>query len=96
MSRFGKSAPAFGRVWTLEPVRITKEELQEEWEAKKKLEQGNSYCWSTKDVESELGVHGKTVDRWRARQGLPSKKFGRTVKFRPSDVRRWAAQRKEG
>ena len=55
-----------------------------------------SYCWTTKDVAQFFEVHGKTVDRWRRRLGLPSKKIGRSVKFCPGDVRRWAAQRKEG
>jgi hypothetical protein len=58
--------------------------------------QENSYCWTTKDVAREFGVHPKTVDRWRKRLKLPSKKIGRSVKFRPGDVRRWAAQRLEG
>jgi hypothetical protein len=62
----------------------------------RKEAQDKSYCWTTKDVARFFEVHGKTVDRWRRRLRLPSKKIGRSVKFCPGDVRRWAAQRKEG
>ena len=56
----------------------------------------HSYCWTTKDVARYFEVHPKTIEDWRRLLKLPSKKIGRSVKFRPGDVRRWAAQRKEG
>jgi excisionase family DNA binding protein len=71
-----------------------KGELEKELTAARKAVQSNSYCWTTKDVAREFGVHPKTVDRWRRELGLPFKKFGRTVRFRPGDVRRWDAQRR--
>jgi transposase len=79
-----------------EAVNAAKEEFREEIATARKSMKADSWCWTTKDVARELEVHEKTVGSWRRRLGLPSKKFGRSVRFRPGDVRRWEAQRKEG
>ena len=96
----GSRKPGLGAGWdvasALGNLKFLKKELRKELEAKEKATKENSYCWSSKDVAKELDVHVKTVDRWRKTLGLPSKKFSRSVRFRPSDVRRWVAQRKEG
>lgn len=77
-------------------ISVAKGEFSKELAAAQKSVKSNSYCWTTKDVALEFAVHEKTIKRWRRYLGLPFKKFGRTVKFRPGDVRRWDAQRKEG
>ena len=77
-------------------VRAAREELQKELAIARKAVKSDSYCWTTKDVAREFEVDVSTIKRWRRRLGLPFKRFGRTVKFRPGDVRRWDAQRKEG
>lgn len=75
---------------------VAKGELEKELASARKALKEKDYCWTTKDVARHFEVHPKTIDRWRKRLGLPFKKFGRSVRFRPGDVRRWAAQRKEG
>lgn len=76
---------------------VTKEELEKELATARKAVKANSYCWVTKDVAREFEVHPGTIKRWRKKLGLPWKRYGRRgVKFRPGDVRRWFAQRKEG
>jgi hypothetical protein len=79
-----------------EAVSAAKEHFREEIAAARKSAKADSWCWTTKDVAREMEVHEKTIGRWRRRLGLPSKKFGRSVKFRPGDVRRWALHREEG
>ena len=78
-------------------VKAAREELKKELAIARKAVKSNSYCWRTKDVAREFEVDASTVKRWRKRLGLPWKRNGkRGVSFRPGDVRRWAAQRKEG
>ena len=77
-------------------ANAAKGELKKELTVAWKAVQTESYCLTTKDVAREFGVHPKTIEHWRRKLGLPSKKFGRNVLFRRGDVRRWAAQRKEG
>ena len=77
-------------------ANLAKRELKEELSTARKAQKANSYCWTTKDVMREFEVHKTTIQGWRRRLGLPFRKFGHNVKFRPGDVRRWAAQRKEG
>lgn len=82
----------FGRVE--QAVRAVREQLaKEEEEFRKRRRNEKDYCLTSKDVARIFEVHPKTVDRWRRRLGLPSKKFGRSVRFREGDVRRWDAQR---
>lgn len=50
----------------------------------------------TREVAAMFGVHPKTVETWRALHGLPCVVVGRSVRFDPSDVLRWASARKEG
>src|SRR5229473_8261586 len=71
---------------------VAREALQSELVAARKDVKEKGYCWTTHDVARHFEVHPKTVDHWRKRLQLPSKKFGRAVKFQPGDVRRWAAQ----
>jgi len=80
----------------MKAARLVKEELMREEESRKPSGDERDYSLTTKDVARMFGVHEKTINRWRRQLGLPSKKFGRSVKFRQGDVRRWAAQRKEG
>lgn len=75
---------------------VAKGELEKELATARKAAKPNSYCWTTKDVEREFERHKTTIQCWRREHGLPFKKIGRNVVFRPGDVRRWAAQRKEG
>jgi GTPase involved in cell partitioning and DNA repair len=76
---------------------VAKGELEKELASARKSVKANSYCWRTKDVAREFEVDVSTIKRWRKHLGLPWKRYGKHgVKFRPGDVRRWAAQRKEG
>ena len=84
------------RVLVEKAVKAAKEGMDKQLTVARKEAAEKSYCWTTKDVAREFGVHEKTIARWRRGLGLPSKKFGRKVLFRAGDVRRWAAQRKEG
>ena len=68
--------------------------LKEEIATARKEVKDNSYCWTMKDVARFFEVHPKTVARWKKWWGLPFKKFGGSVRFRPGDVRRWDAQRR--
>lgn len=92
----GKGLGALGGTMTLVVKEELKKELKEEDEYRKRSGSKKDYNLTTKDVAQMLGVHQKTVYRWRRRWGLPSKKFGRSVRYCEGDVRRWAAQRKEG
>ena len=102
--RSGNELPALGNLLNAareqraveKAVAAAKETFAKEVAAARKAVKDNSYCWTTKDVAQEFGRHPKTIEKWRQRLGLPSKKFGRNVMFRPGDVRRWAVQRKEG
>jgi len=51
---------------------------------------------SASQVAEFLGVHVKTVHRWRHSLGLPCVLVGRRVRFLPSEVTRWVSARKEG
>ena len=48
------------------------------------------------EVALYLGVHVKTVERWRKGLGLPCMKLGGRIRYRLQDVAYWASARKEG
>lgn len=52
--------------------------------------------WNVARTAMFLGVHPKTVHRWRRSHGLPCVVIGSRVRFRPSDVTKWVSARKEG
>lgn len=52
--------------------------------------------WNVRRTAAFLGVHPKTVHRWRRSHGLPCVVIGSRVRFRPSDVTKWVSARKEG
>jgi len=54
--------------------------------------------WSPNDVSDFLGVPVATLQRWRyLRQGPPTFKVGRHVRYAPEDVRQWLLrQRQDG
>lgn len=47
------------------------------------------------EVAAFLGVHVKTIHRWRRTLGLPCVLVGGRVRFFPSEVIRWVSARKE-
>ena len=50
----------------------------------------------SKEIAPIVGVrHHKTVERWAREKGFPCVRIGRNLRFRPGDVLRWLAQRKE-
>jgi len=51
---------------------------------------------TVRDLANYLGVHEKTVHRWRRSQGLPCVVLGGRLRFLPRDVLRWLEARKEG
>ena len=54
---------------------------------------GIQEAWLTReDVAEWLGVSTSTVDRMR-RGGMPHRKFGRTIRFKRSEVERWIETR---
>ena len=58
--------------------------------------QGSDDLWNVRRIAAFLGVHVKTVHRWRRSHGLPCVVIGSRVRFRPSDVTKWVSARKEG
>ncbi len=51
---------------------------------------------TSKEIAPIVGVrHHKTVERWAREKGFPCVRIGRNLRFRPGDVLRWLAQRKE-
>lgn len=49
-----------------------------------------------REVADVLGVHPKTIERWRKKNGLPCLRLGGSIRYEISDVLRWASARKEG
>lgn len=46
--------------------------------------------WSVRDVAEYLGVQVGTLYAWRSEgRGPASRRVGKYVRYRPSDVRRW-------
>ena len=52
--------------------------------------------WTAQEVAEYLGVHEKTVYRWKNQGGLPCSRLGNRLRFDPNDVLRWVSARKEG
>ena len=51
---------------------------------------------TSKEIAPLVGVtHHKTIEKWVREKGLPCVRMGRNLRFRASDVLRWAEQRKE-
>jgi len=48
------------------------------------------------EVAQIFRVHAKTIERWRRRDNLPCERLGGVIRYRLSDVLRWASARKEG
>ena len=48
------------------------------------------------EVADIFRVHAKTIERWRRRDKLPCERLGGVIRYRLSDVLRWASARKEG
>jgi hypothetical protein len=49
--------------------------------------------WSPADVSAYLGVPVKTLHKWRyVREGPPSFKVGRHLRYDPDAVRRWLVE----
>ena len=48
------------------------------------------------ELAEYLGVHEKTILRWRRSQALPCVVIGGRLRFIPRDVLRWLEARKEG
>ena len=49
--------------------------------------------WSTAEVAEYLGVPVKTLHKWRyIREGPPSFKVGRHLRYDPDAVRRWLVE----
>ena len=55
-----------------------------------------SGLWKVEEVAAYLQIHRKDVYELVARSGLPCIRFGRRLRFDPSDVLRWVSARKEG
>lgn len=52
--------------------------------------------WTFADVAAYCQVGIRTVKRWRANGDLPAAVLiGGAVRYRPDDIRQWAADRKE-
>lgn len=50
--------------------------------------------WTVGDLARFLGVPAQTIYVWRCRgYGPPGVRIGRHLRFRPSDVERWLAER---
>jgi len=55
------------------------------------------YAYLTgEDIAEFLGVHKKTVERWRKKYRLPCMRLGGRIRYSVGDVTRWASARKEG
>jgi len=48
------------------------------------------------EVALYLGVHLKTVERWRKQYSLPCMRIGGRIRYRLQEVAYWASARKEG
>jgi len=51
--------------------------------------------WTLARLSQFLGIHERTVRRLVERRSIPCVRFGRAVRFLPSDVFRWLEARKE-
>ena len=52
--------------------------------------------WTVRQVAAHCRVHEKTVYKWVESRTLGCIRVGNRLRFRPSDITRWLASRKEG
>lgn len=50
---------------------------------------------TSKEIQAIYSLSRSTIDRWR-KEGMPSLKVGRSVRFEETEVRQWIEKYKQG